>query len=116
MPRSFSVALLSFAVLGAVYIPARAATTVPASRVFDVKVHGAVGDGKTVDSDAINRAILAADAVGGGMVHFPPGVYLSASIRLKSNITLYLEAGCTIEATDETTATFDPPEPSGASA
>lgn len=78
---------------------------------FDVRAFGAVGDGKTVDSDAINRAILAADAAGGGTVFFPPGTYLSASIRLKDNITLYLEAGSTILAADEKTARFDEPEP-----
>ncbi len=84
---------------------------VSAVRPYDVRAFGAMGDGRTLDSDAINRAILAADAAGGGTVSFPPGTYLSASIRLKSNITLYLEAGSTIEAASETIATFDPPEP-----
>lgn len=87
------------------------APAAPAKHVFDVRAYGATGDGKAVDSDAINRAILAADAVGGGTVYFPAGTYLSASIRLKSNITLYLEAGSTIEAAAPTVAKFDPPEP-----
>lgn len=82
-----------------------------AVRTYDVKAFGATGDGMTLDTDAINRAILAADTAGGGTVFFPPGTYLSASIRLKSNITLYLEAGSTIEAASEKVATFDPPEP-----
>ena len=81
------------------------------ARVYDVKAFGAIGDGKTLDTDAINNAILAAHAAGGGTVVLPPGVYLSASIRLQSNITLYLEAGSTLEAADEKGATFDPPEP-----
>jgi polygalacturonase len=84
---------------------------VAAARVFDVRAQGAAGDGKTVDSDAINRAILAAAAAGGGTVLFPPGTYLSASIRLKSNITLWLEAGATIEAVAPTQAPYDLPEP-----
>ena len=83
----------------------------PASRVFDVRAYGAAGDGKTLDSDAINRTILAAAATGGGTVLFPPGTYVSASIRLKSNITLWIEAGATIEAVDPTRAPYDLPEP-----
>ena len=89
-----------------------AAEPAPANpRTFNVRAFGATGDGKTLDTDAINRAILAADATGGGTVLFPPGTYLSASIRLRSNITLSLEAGSTIEAASEKVATFDPPEP-----
>jgi len=82
-----------------------------AARIFDVRAQGATGDGRTVDSDAINRAIVAAAATGGGTVLFPPGTYLSASIRLKSNITLLLEAGATIEAVDPAKAPYDLPEP-----
>jgi len=82
-----------------------------APRVFDIRAYGAAGDGKTLDTDAINRSILAAAATGGGTVLFPPGTYLSASIRLKSNITLWLEAGATIEAVDPARAQFDLPEP-----
>jgi len=92
--------------------PAAGADPAPAgARVFNVRAFGATGDGRTLDTDAINRAILAAEATGGGTVIFPPGTYLSASIRLKSNITLHLEAGSTLEAASEKVATFDPPEP-----
>jgi polygalacturonase len=82
-----------------------------ATVVFNVRDQGARGDGQAVDSDAINRTIAAAHAVGGGTVYFPPGRYLSGSIRLQSNITLYLEAGAVIEAANESTAKFDEPEP-----
>jgi hypothetical protein len=51
-----------------------------------VRTFGATGDGKTIDSSAINKAIETAAAVGGGTVLFPSGVYASYSIRLKSNI------------------------------
>ena len=64
--------------------------------MFDVRKFGAVADGKTIDSPAINKAIEAAAAAGGGTVYFPAGVYVSYSIRLKSNIVLYLEQGATI--------------------
>ncbi|MGA2052120.1 MAG: glycosyl hydrolase family 28-related protein [Opitutales bacterium] len=76
------------------------APAAPPPAVFDVRAYGATGDGKTLDSDAINRAIAAAAATGGGTVHFPAGTYLSYSIHLQSNITLFLDAGSTILAAD----------------
>jgi len=88
--------------------------------LFDVRTFGATGDGKTVDSPAINKAIEAAAAAGGGTVIFPAGNYLTFSIRLKSHVDLYLTQGCTIIAADsplpgQTTGymggTFDPAEP-----
>src|SRR5262249_10415801 len=79
----------------------------------DVRGFGAKGDGKTLDTDAINKAIEAAAAAGGGTVRFPAGAYLSFSIRLKSNIALYLDAGATILAADpaEAKGAYDLPEP-----
>src|ERR1700722_2662715 len=65
---------------------------------FNVRNFGATGDGKTLDSPAINRAIEAAAAAGGGTVYFPAGIYASYSIRLKSHITLYLDQGAVILA------------------
>ena len=62
---------------------------------FDVKAFGAKADGKTVDRAAINKAVDAAAAAGGGAVCFPAGTYLTGSIRLKSNITLQFEPGAT---------------------
>ena len=70
------------------------------SRLFDVRDHGARGDGRAIDSDAINRAIAAASAAGGGTVLLPPGRYLCFSIRLASDITLLLAEGAVIEAAD----------------
>ncbi len=67
---------------------------------YNVRDYGAKGDGKTIDSEAINQAIEAAAAAGGGTVYFPAGNYLSYSIRLKSHIALYLDQGCTIIAAD----------------
>jgi polygalacturonase len=68
--------------------------------VFDVRKFGAKGDGKALDTAAINRTIEAAAASGGGTVRFPAGTYRSFSIHLKSNIGLYLEHGATIVAAD----------------
>ncbi len=68
--------------------------------IFDVRTYGAVGDGKAVDSPAINKAIEAAAAAGGGTVVFPAGTWLSFSIRLKSHVALHLSQGATILAAD----------------
>ncbi|MGB8030730.1 MAG: glycoside hydrolase family 28 protein, partial [Terracidiphilus sp.] len=92
----------------------------PTAAIFSVREYGAVGDGKTLDTDAVNRAIYAAATGGGGMVLFPAGIYLCFSIRLKSNVHLHLEQGATILAADspkpgETTGynggTYDAAEP-----
>jgi polygalacturonase len=68
----------------------------PGARIFDVKEFGATGDGKTLDTVSINRAVDACNAAGGGVVYVPPGIYLSGTVILKSNVTLYLEAGATL--------------------
>ena len=84
----------------------------PAVTVFNVIDYGAKGDGKTLDSQAINKAIEAAAAEGGGTVFFPAGTYLSTSIRMKSNIALYLDQGSTILAASAADRyKYDPPEP-----
>src|SRR5208282_5838637 len=62
-------------------------------RIFGVREFGAAGDGITLDTASINRAIDACHAAGGGVVHLAPGTYLSGTVVLQSNVTLYLEAG-----------------------
>ncbi len=86
--------------LAGVALAGRAGGAAPAAGGFDVKSFGATGDGKTLDTAAINKAIDAAAAAGGGTVNFPAGGYLSYSIHLKSNVTLYLDAGATIIAAE----------------
>lgn len=67
---------------------------------YNILNYGAKGDGKTLDTDAINKTIETAANHGGGTVFFPAGTYLSFSIHLKSNITIYLDNGATILAAD----------------
>jgi polygalacturonase len=83
------------------------------SPTYNVKDFGATGNGTQLDSDAVNKTIDAAAKTGGGTVFFPAGNYLCFSIRLKSNITLYLDAGATIIAAnmDEHPGRYDDPEP-----
>ena len=59
---------------------------------IDVRNCGAVGDGTTLDTAAIQQAIDTCNQKGGGTVLFPAGRYLSGSILLKDNVTLRLDA------------------------
>ena len=72
------------------------------AKVYNVRDFGAAGDGVKIDSPAINAAIEAAAAKGGGVIYFPKGVYSSYSIRLKDNITLRLDDGAVIKAAKPT--------------
>ena len=85
----------------------------PGPAAYDVRAFGARGDGTTIDTDAINKAIDAAAAAGGGTVHFPAGTYASFSIRLKSHVILSLGAGATLLAADPASGQgrYDAPEP-----
>jgi polygalacturonase len=88
--------------------------TPAASNALDVKTFGATGNGKTLDTPAVNKAIDAAAAAGGGVVRFPTGNYLCYSIHLKSHVSLFLDPGATIVAADSPTVSadgYDPPEP-----
>jgi len=71
-----------------------------AQGIFDVRKYGAAGDGKALDTVAVNRAIEAAAAAGGGVVVFPSGSYLCFSIHLKSHVYLDLLEGSAIVAAD----------------
>ena len=81
---------------------------------YDVIAFGAKGDGKSVDTPAINKAIDAASAAGGGTVVFPAGTYLCYSIHLKSHVSLFLSDGSTILGADTPAGgrnAYDPAEP-----
>jgi polygalacturonase len=88
----------------ALTLPAFAAERSPAGsntpNLLDIRTYGAVGDGKTLDTPAINKAIEVAAAAGGGTVVFPAGTWLCFSIRLKSNVALYLAQGSTLLTAD----------------
>ena len=94
-PTSLRTASLVAALCLAVVVEAQQP---PASgaRTYDVRAYGAVGDGKTLDSPAINRAIEACAHAGGGTVSVPAGTYLSGSLHMKSDIHLFLDAGAVI--------------------
>ena len=99
---------------------AEAPSTLETQMTFNVRAYGASGDGKTVDTPAINHAIEAVAAAGGGLLVFPAGTYLCFTIHLRSKVDLYLSRGCTIlaadspkpgEATGYNGGTYDAAEP-----
>ncbi len=104
MPNNFLLGCAAVALTLGAPLAAHAA-------VFDVKAFGAKADGKTLDRVAINKAIDAAVAAGGGTVFFPAGTYLTGSIRLRSNLTMrdvanspiFLRLGSRLRAPEGTT-------------
>lgn len=69
--------------------------------VCNVLDFGAVGDGKTMNTEAINRAIRVCAQHGGGTVMVPPGDYVSGPVWLQSNITLSLEQGAVLRGSTD---------------
>ncbi len=67
------------------------------AEVIDIRSHGAVGDGRTPNTAAIQAAIDAASRAGGGVVVVPPGVFLTGSIELRSQVTLRIEEGALLQ-------------------
>lgn len=82
---------------------------VAAGPSFNVRDFGARGDGAAKDTAAIQKALDAAQQQGGGTVVLPAGRYLSGTIHLKSNVTLYLSPGSVLLASPDN-ADFDPYE------
>lgn len=86
-----------------------ATMTAPAARspittgkIFDVKKFGATGDGKTYDTEAIQKALDTCAKAGGGTVEFPAGTYWSKPINLKGDrLTVQLDEGAKLQASDD---------------
>ncbi len=70
------------------------------ARTFDMKQLGADAKGIKSCTALINRTIEKAAAEGGGTLYFPAGTYLTATINMKSNITLHLESGSVLRFSD----------------
>jgi len=99
---------------GALALPAVSSASLafsaPAGSLFNVRDFIAADNGATLVTNAINKAIEACSAAGGGTVYFPAGTYQSGSIRLKSNITLHFDAGATLLGAPNDINAYDLPE------
>ncbi len=99
------LATISAVLLSAAMRPEPGYGYIPAK---DVTAYGAKGNGRNMDTRAIQQAIDACAEEGGGTVYFPNGTYLSGTIVLASNVTLYLDAGATLLGS-RNLEDYDPP-------
>ena len=60
-------------------------------KIFNVIEYGGIADGKTLISEAVQKAIDACHAAGGGTVYFPAGTYVLATVFLKSNVHICID-------------------------
>ncbi|MBC8085034.1 MAG: right-handed parallel beta-helix repeat-containing protein [Hymenobacter sp.] len=67
------------------------------AQTYSITKYGAVGDGKTLSTVAIQQAIDACNRGGGGQVQVPAGTFLTGTLSLKSNVNLYLESGAVLK-------------------
>ena len=90
------------ALVGGALLPlaasARAEAPAQGGGPYDVRAFGATGDGRTDDTEALQAAVRACHAAGGGTVRVPAGTYLARPFELRSFVTLELEAGATLLA------------------
>lgn len=68
---------------------------------IDITKQGAVGDGKSVNTEAIQKAVDLCHENGGGTVVIPAGVFVSGTFFLKSNVTLEVTAGAVLQASEK---------------
>jgi polygalacturonase len=105
-----SLLVCSTGLLACLALVTNAQAPANAQPFFNVLNYGAKRDGSASSTVAFRTAIEACTKAGGGTVFVPAGTYVAGSIRLVSNVTLYLDAGSKIEATTDPTE-YDAPEP-----
>src|SRR6187549_606055 len=71
-----------------------------AQQYYNVLSYGAKNDSSKLATKSIADAINAAYKKGGGTVYFPAGKYLTGPIHLKSNITIFIDAGAVLSFSD----------------
>lgn len=69
---------------------------------YSILDFGAKGDGKTMNTKAINKAVEKCNSKGGGTVVIPPGTFVSGSIVLLSNVNLHLDPGAILIGSKDT--------------
>lgn len=79
-----------------IFILFNAAQNFSQNNSFNITSFGAVGDGKTLCTKALQTAIASCNAKGGGDVLIPPGIFMIGTVHLKTNIHLQLNAGAVL--------------------
>ena len=85
---------------GLVFLPTALAAP-SGQNVFNVRDFGAGGAKAASSQSAIQKAVDACAAAGGGMVYVPPGEYSTGTIHLRSHIRFFIEAGATVYSIKE---------------
>lgn len=95
-------------------LPAIPLPTIP-DRVFKITDYGAVADGKTLNTEALRKAVAACRAAGGGKVVVPAGEFIAGPFEFASNMELRLEKNAVLRFSDrlelygaQPTASSDP--------
>lgn len=83
------------------FLPLFVEDSVGEGTLYDIRKYGAKGDGQTLNTNAINSAIEDCFRNGGGKVLIPSGVYLTGTIYLKDNITIYLHKEAVLKGTSD---------------
>src|SRR5881394_2250764 len=91
MMKKFLLSLLAFFVC---------LLSLEAQQFYNVVNYGAKNDSSRIATKAIAAAIDAASKKGGGTVYFPAGKYLTGPVHLKSNITIFIDAGAELHFSD----------------
>ena len=82
------------------------------SQSFNIKDFGAIADGRTINTTAIQQTIDKCFSEGGGTVYVPSGIFITGTIHLKSNVNLYLESGAVLKGSSSI-ADYEPFERPG---
>lgn len=69
---------------------------------YNIVEYGATTDTSKCNTEAINKAIIACNADGGGIVRIPKGIFISGTIKLLSNVTLFLDNGAVLKGSNDT--------------
>jgi polygalacturonase len=104
VPTGCTAMVAGFVLTGAFRVPAQnlPLPTIPHA-TFNVTNYGAVGDGKTMNTSAIQKTIDTASAAAGGTVLIPAGKFLTGPFTLASSINLHLVKNATILISDDLT-------------
>lgn len=73
----------------------------PQGKVFDAAKYGAVGDNKTINTKSLQTAIDACTAAGGGSVYIHGGIFMTGTLIMKDNVTLFVEAGSVLRGSQK---------------
>ena len=95
-----SAILLTFVLIGSTRLYATSTTVVRGKVVYNVEDFGATGNKADNAQSAIQKALDTA-GVKGGTVYLPPGDYTSGTLHLRSHVSLYIEAGATLYASEK---------------